>query len=210
MKKLFLILFATTLMVSCGRSKGEQMLYDYQVENFRALNFDLADYNFKIIKFERLKDLKHSDRMKSIKGELAVYFTDNPSQSLIDTLSFKYTKNILNENISGYDDLYKSCQKSVLMAIRNNNFSAELKAEKRRDAAGKKRGEYRLKHIEIESLEYFYEFFSKNPNAIRSEVYQAKYSVKNPVSGSKQTFEKVFYTNPSHTKFIKGEDVKLN
>ncbi len=66
MKKITLLLFGATILASCGKNKGEQMLYDYQQKNVSALNFDLKDLDFKIQKVEKISDIKASDSLRII------------------------------------------------------------------------------------------------------------------------------------------------
>src|SRR5690554_1628006 len=66
MKKITLLLFGATILASCGKNKGEQMLYDYQQKNVSALNFDLKDLDFKIQKIEKISDIKASDSLRII------------------------------------------------------------------------------------------------------------------------------------------------
>src|SRR5690606_900500 len=134
MKKSILVLLVL-LIVSCGKSKEEQMLFDYQQKNVKAMNFDLNDLDFKIQKVEKLANIKVADSMKHLKLEFAKYWTKNPEQSLVDTLSFEYVKSVLNKSIAQQDTLYKLYQESTLLAIRNNNFSNRIEYKRKRDEA---------------------------------------------------------------------------
>jgi hypothetical protein len=208
MKKITLLLLVTTLMISCGKNKSEQMLYDYQQKNVKALNFDLADLDFKIQKVEKIADITAADSLKHLKKEFAEYWKKNPKQSLVDTLSFKYVKNVLNESIAQNDTLYKLYQKSVLTAIRIDDYSYELESKRKRDKAMDDMFSYKKTLAEVETLEDYYNRLSENPDSILSTKYKANYSLKNPMLGNtKQTFDKIFYTNASQTEFIKEEDV---
>ena len=209
MKKITLLLIGTVFMVSCGKNKEEQMLYDYQQKNAKVLNFDLKDLNFKIQKIEKVADINASDTLKVLKRELATYWTKNPEQSLIDTLSFKYVKDILNKSITQQDTLYKSYQELVLSAIRRNAFSDKLRYKRERDNAMDEKLSNEKRLIKIKSLEKYYNQLSENQDSILSSKYKATYSQNNPMLGNtKQTFDKIFYTNSAQTEFIKSESTK--
>lgn len=209
MKKITLLLLGATFMVSCGKNKSEQMLYDYQQKNAKALNFDLNDLDFKIKKVEKVADITASDSIKYLKQEFAEYWTKNPEQSLIDTLSFKYVKNVLNETITQKDTLYKLYQEAVLTAIRIDDFSYELESKRKRDNAMDEMLSYKKILSEVETLENYYNKLSEKPDSILSSKYRAIYSQNNPMLGNaKQTFDKIFYTNSAQTEFVKEESTE--
>ncbi len=210
MKKITLLLLIATLIVSCGKNKGEQMLYDYQQNNVKALNFDLADLDFEIKKVEKVNDIKASDSLKLLKKEFADYWKKGAEQSLVDTLSFKYVKSVLNEAITQKDTLYKLYQEGVLTAIRIDDFSYKLESKRKRDKAMDEMFSYKKTLLEVETLEKYYNKLSEKPDSILSSKYKANYSLKNPMLGNtKQTFEKTFYTNASQTEFTKEEDKNI-
>ena len=210
MKKITLLLLTATLIVSCGKNKGEQMLYDYQQNNVKALNFDLADLDFEIKKVEKINDITASDSLKLLKKEFAEYWKKDAEQSLVDTLSFKYVKSVLNETITRKDTLYKLYQEAVLTAIQIDNYSYELESKRKRDKAMDEMFSYKKTLLEVETLEKYYNKLSEKPDSILSSKYKANYSLKNPMLGNtKQTFEKIFYTNASQTEFIKEEDKNI-
>ncbi len=205
MKKITLLLL-TILTFSCGNNKEEQMLYDYQQKNVKALNFDLKDLDYKVQNIEKVADITAADSIKHLKHELAEYWTKNPEQSLVDTLSFKYVKNVLNESITQQDTLHKLYQQAVLTAIRIDDYSYELESKSKRDKALDEMFTYKKTLSELETLEKYYDKLSEKPDSILSSKYKANYSLKNPILGNaKQTFDKEFYTNAAQTKFVKEE-----
>ncbi len=207
MKKYILLLIVTILLFnSCGRKKSEQMLYDYQQKNLKTLNFDLEDLNFKIHKIEKIKNILAADSLKIIKKELAEYWKKNPEQSLIDTLSFKYVKKIINNSIKQNDTLAKLYQKSLLTAIKLGDYSFKVESKTKRDEVIDELYKNKKLLIKVEELEKYYNKLSVKPDSVISSKYLAKYSMKNPLLGNvKQTFEKFFYSDPVQTKFIKEE-----
>src|SRR5690554_7279391 len=100
MKKITLLLIGAILFISCENNKEEQMLYDYQQKNVKSMNFDLKDLDYKVQEIEKVADITAADSIKYLKQELAEYWTKNPEQSLVDTLSFQYVKNVLNKSIT--------------------------------------------------------------------------------------------------------------
>ena len=206
MKKITLLLIGATILVSCGNSKEEQMLYDYQQKNVKSLNFDLKDLDYNAQKIEKVADITAKDSMKILKKEFAEFWKKNPEQSLVDTLSFQYVKNVLNENITQQDTLQKLYQKAVLTAIKIDDYSYRLESERKRDKAIDEMYDYKETLSKIEKLETRYDDYAKNPDDVLSTKYKALYSLKNPMLGNtKQTFDKYFYTNKTQTEFIKEE-----
>lgn len=206
MKKITLLLIGATVLVSCGNSKEEQMLYDYQQKNVKSLNFDLKDLDYNAQKVEKVADITAKDSMKILKKEFAEFWKKNPEQSLVDTLSFQYVKNVLNENITQQDTLQKLYQKAVLTAIKIDDYSYRLESERKRDKAIDEMYDYKETLSKIEKLETRYDDYAKNPDDVLSTKYKALYSLKNPMlRNTKQTFDKYFYTNKTQTEFIKEE-----
>ncbi len=209
MKKITLLLLVGKLLISCGKSKGEQMLFDYQQKNVKTLNFDLANLDFKINKVEKVNDITATDSMKYLKLELAKYWTTNPEKSLADTLSFEHVKSVLEKNIAYQDTLHKLHQEAVITAIKVNNYSYELESKRKRDEAIDRMFDFKETLSEVEKIEARYNELSKNPESVLSVKYKANYSLNNPMLGNtKQTFDKVFYTNAAQTAFIKEETVE--
>lgn len=207
MRKLLLLLITCTL-ISCGKSKEELMLYDYQQKNARSLNFDLKDLDFKILNIERIKDIKAADSAKYFKEQFAKYWQKNPDETLIDTLSFSYVKNILEESIAYKDTLIDLYNESVLNAIRRGDYYQELESERKYDQEVEEKQSLTKTLSEISILEYKYNNLSKNPDSILSTKYRASYSMKNPLlSDIKQTFDEYYYTDNAQERFIKKEDL---
>ena len=211
MKKIILHVLTALLIVSCGYNKSEQMLYNYHQKDAAALNFDLADLDFKIEKIEKISDITAADSIKHVKKEFAGFWLDNPSQTLIDTLSFPFVKSVINEIIAQDEALYNQYQQAIATATQMSNYTAQLEYELKRDELENKIGSYKQSLSEIEILEKKFNQYSEKPDAILSAKYEAKYSSNNPMlSNTKQSFNKVYYTNVSQTEFIKAESVQVN
>lgn len=185
------------------------MLYDYQQKNVRNLNFDLKDLDFKILKVEKVADVKAADSAKYFKQEFAKYWEKNPDETLIDTLSFDFINNTLDKNITHQDTLIKLYEESVLTAIRIGDYSYELESDRKRNQASDKMQSLLKTRSEIRKIEYQYNKLASNPDSILSTKYRAYYSMINPLlSDIKQTFDAYFYTDNTQSKFIKEEAVK--
>ncbi|ALJ04366.1 hypothetical protein APS56_04080 [Pseudalgibacter alginicilyticus] len=209
MRKSFILLTVAMLLFSCGKSKGEQMLYDYQQKNVKSLNFDLADMNFSINKIEKMSDINASDSLPIIKKEFAEYWNKNPEQSLIDTLSFDYVKKVLTKSIAHQDTMQKLYQEAVLTAIRISDYSYKYESEDKRDKALEKLTDYKIVLNRVNKLEKYYTALSEKPDSILTSKYIANYSINNPMlSNVRQTFDKVLYTNPEQTEFVKEEIIE--
>ncbi|MFC5046340.1 hypothetical protein ACFSTE_04005 [Aquimarina hainanensis] len=206
MKQIASLLIGVFFVVSCGKNKEEQMLYNYQQENAKALNFNLDDLNFEIKKIEKVADITASDTIKELKKELAGIWTKKPKQSLIDTISFSYLKDVLNDAINKQDTLYKAYQESVMTAIRIGDVAYKYESKRKRDNALDEKLSYQKTLSKVNSLEKYHRQLSKKPDSVLSSKYVASYTQNNPMLGNaKQTFDKVFYTDSKQTRFIKSE-----
>jgi hypothetical protein len=65
MKKITLLLALSILLISCGKSKEEQMIYDFQNNiSLKKISVDLKDTDFKIISIEKVKNIIANDSLK--------------------------------------------------------------------------------------------------------------------------------------------------
>jgi hypothetical protein len=206
MNKPILLSLITLFLISCGKSPAEQMLYDYQQKNVGALNFDLNDLDFQIIKIEKVGEVTASDSMAVLKKELAELWKDNPEQSLIDTLSFVYAMEALSGLVNNYERLFELSQEMVLLAIRLDDYADKFEYTRQRDSAIVQMVQYQSELRKISRLEEYYNRLVINPDSVLSVKYRANYALRNPILGNaRQVFNKVFYTNQSQTEFIKEE-----
>lgn len=207
--KNFILFLITCALISCGKNKEEKMLYDYQQKNVKSLNFDLKDLDFKIQKINKVADIRAADSAKYFKRQFAEYWEKNPDSTLIDTLSFKFVKNLLDGRIVQQDTLAKLYQQGVLVAIKVGNYSYELESKRKRDKAIDEKHSLKETLSKIEEIEQKHNEFAKKPDSIISAKYRANYTMKNPLmSDIKQTFDKYFYTDGAQSKLIKEESVE--
>jgi len=179
------------------------MLYDYHQKDASIMNFDLEDLDFKIQKIDKIEEVAAADSLKLLKHKFASIWKKNPEQSLTDTISFKYVKGLLNESIVYQDTLTALYQKSVITAIKVNNYSYELDSKRKRDKAIDEKFDYKETLEEIEKIEQYYNELSKKPDSVLSVKYKATYSLNNPMLNNvKQTFNRVYYTNANQTEFV--------
>lgn len=203
--KIIILIFFTILFISCGNNKEEQMLYDYQQKIVRAGNFDLKDLDFKIQKIEKIANIKASDSLKSLKFQLADSWRENPEQSFVDTLSFGYVKNALQDAIHDSFESISTLQKKTLTAIKLKDYSYQEHSGVMRLKALDDIKFYTENLDKVRVLEEYYKGLAKNPDSVLSTKYNAIYSMHSPMLNVRQTFDRVYYTNAAQTKFVKEE-----
>lgn len=188
------------------------MLYDYQQNTAKALNFDLKDLDFKIQNIEKLSDIKASDSLPYIKEEFVQVWNSEPDQSLIDTLSFDYVKSKLNfviEDTEKEREMLNKLIKSAREISESNSYEGtklEINLREKELKVFNEQMRYVDALLKVKGIEYRYNILAKNPDSILSTKYGAKYSMNNPMLGNtKQTFERIYFTNAAQTKFIKEE-----
>jgi len=204
MKKLVIVIVSVSLF-SCGYNKEEKMLFDYQQENVGSMNFNLKDLNFKIEKIEKVLDITSKDSMQYFKKQYANMWEKDLSEISVDTLTFDYVNNALNEAISMAQknkDSYKE-----LMNITNDSYKL-YDYSKEVEKFTNSEYEFKTLLLNFEKIEKSYNDYAVDPEAILSTKYKAQYSLNNPLLGNtKQNFNKFFYTNKSQTAFILDEDI---
>ncbi len=209
-KVIYLAVIALSFtFVSCGYNKEEKMLHDYvQKGMMKTFNVEISELDFKINNIKKIGVVKASDSMNILKVELATLWKSNPSQELIDTLSFKFVKNVLSKSIKVQDTLYKGYHDLVLLSIKSDNYIDKYKYKQKREKAMKNKLESERGLLKVENIEKKYKIYSKKPDSILQTKYEGVYSIVNPVLKVKQTFDKTFYTNAKGSTFVSSEDKK--
>lgn len=191
MKKLILLSLLVTL-ISCGKSKEEQMMFDYSKESMMSsISIDIEDLDYNIESISKTKDITVSDSLDYLKNELAkMWFPSSYSENDKDTLTFDYV-------IATCDTLKNTYQRILLMSD-YNSYEYETKRDK-----------YIRDQIEAESLKWRYDMYkSADQNDILCSVYKGTYSIKNPMlNNAKQSISKLFYTNNAGDKFVSSESL---
>lgn len=197
MKKLLLTSAIATLLISCGYNQQEQMLYDYENDGFKELlKADIKDIGFKIKEIKKVGEITANDSMQVQKEKLHNIFynggvTYNKDK---DTLSFDYVINS-NKRIS------EAYQKTMLMNIQNDESYLNYDLENKQNEAIEK-------YVYAEGAKKRYEKYKAMNNAKLADVYQATYTIKNPLLNVEQTITKTYYTNKEGNKFIISENSK--
>lgn len=116
--------------------------------------------------------------------------------------------------MNNIDSIINNAEELIQRSIRNNSYLLEYRAKRNRDNAlnVKKeiidwKKEITENLYELESIEKYHDKLSQNPDSILSAKYMAKYSLKNPLLDTRQTFNNLFYTNSKQTEFIKEENI---
>jgi hypothetical protein len=197
MKKLLLTSAIATLLISCGYNQQEQMLYDYENDGFKELlKADIKDIGFKIKEIKKVGEITANDSMQVQKEKLHNIFynggvTYNKDK---DTLSFDY---VINSN----KRIAEAYQKTMLMNIQNDESYLNYDLENKQNKAIEK-------YVYAEGAKKRYEKYKAMNNAKLADVYQATYTIKNPLLNVEQTITKTYYTNKEGNKFIISENSK--
>ena len=192
MKKLSLLL-TVIFMASCGRSHEEQLLYEYQQDNFKSsINVDVEDLNLQIHSIEKVEEIRASDSMEIYRDKLANLWSPDLLPEEKDTLTYRFV-------IRELDTLQKQYQELILGNIRLNREHRNYELKRTRDQVAEA-------HTDAIFWNMVDGIYSKNPDSILSIKYKASYSVNNPMlNNTKQTFDKYFYSNSENSKLIKEE-----
>jgi hypothetical protein len=196
MNKFLLIVGVAILAVSCGKSNGEQMLYNYQQDNVKnGLNMELEDLEFEIKEVKEVGKITAADSARIYEEKLPLmWFGDDVTKEESDTLSFDYV-------LTKLDAMKKSYQEIIIANIKLGEEYKNYEWTKKRDNATDA-------YFEVLEWELAKNSFQKKPDSILSIKYQATYSINNPMlNNSRQTFDKYYYSDPENSNFIKEEMV---
>jgi hypothetical protein len=199
------------ILTACGKNKAEQMLYDYQAENVKAMNFALEDLDFEIGQIEKIGVVTAADSASYYKQQFAELWTGDPvkAEAIADTLSFEYVKEALESAIATQDTLKNLYQEALIAASAGGRYSSESKYRRQRNKAIEDRLSYEKSLSQVKTVEVYYDSFRQNPDSVLSAKYEATYSSLNPLlNNAKQTYNKVFYTNAEQTKFVIAESLQ--
>ncbi|OXA66842.1 hypothetical protein B0A67_22925 [Flavobacterium aquidurense] len=187
------LLLGILLIASCGKSKEEKMLYDYQKAKARSINFNIDDLDFNIKSLDKLNDIKAKDSMAFFQNKLVEYYKTTDKEK--EAISFEYV-------ISQLDTLINSYQELILLRAKAGKSYLNYDDKENRNKFIKEK-------VYVENWKEQYDKYKKNPEVVLSSKYKANYTILNPVmNNAKQTFEKFFFTNSSQTQFIGEENIK--
>jgi len=202
MKKITLLTLLSILLVSCGLSNEEQMLYDYQKQGMlETLNIDIEDLNFNIISVKKVKEIKSSDSLVVLQK----YFDENKNKKIEQMLE---QIDFYNETLAKTKEDLKSTKFESMKELYNENIERyEKEIESFKGVIDLYNGD--CKGTFLEPVLFQINEYKKEPNKILSNKYKGEYSFENPLLNNiKQTFTKYYYTNSDSTRFIKSEDVE--
>ena len=195
MKKLLLL---CVFVLSCGKSKEEQMLIEYVSKGIKYINININDTDFKIISVVKIKDIKAIDSLVFVKEYFELMklekindLKDGLKESREDLK--EYQQKLENETFKSLKELYTHSIKRSKSNIIDKNKYIEL-------YNGDCKGTF------LESTLVKINAFTKKPDSILSTKYIAKYTMTNPLLKIKQTFNKVLYSDTNQSKFIRAED----
>lgn len=192
MKKLALLL-GIFLAASCGKSKEEKMLYEYQKAKATSINFNIDDLDFNIKSLDKLNDIKAKDSMAFFQNKLVEYYKTTDKEK--EAISFEYV-------ISQLDTLINSYQELILLRAKAGKSYLNFEDKENRNKFIKEK-------VYVENWKEQYDKYKKNPEVVLSSKYKANYTILNPImNNAKQTFEKFFFTNSNQTQFIGEENIK--
>ncbi|MBW2961309.1 hypothetical protein [Mesonia aestuariivivens] len=197
MKKLLLIATISTLLISCGRSHEEELLYNYQKDKIKEnINMNIDDLNFEISEINKVEEITAKDSLKFYRDKLVnLWLGEDAEKNKKDTLTYDYV-------LGQLDTLRSRYQGIVLANIKADRAYENYEWEKKRDQMID--AIYDVKIWKNKSDSY-----QKSPEKVVSTKYKASYSINNPMlNDSKQTFDKFYYTNTEDNKFIKEESTK--
>lgn len=198
MKNLLFTIGIAALLTSCGYNKQEQMLYDYVNGNVQKLfNVDVKELNFKVKDIKKVKEITAADSL----AILEPYFEKEKEKAI------KNAKDRI-------DELQKEAghQEYLLTTPDYKEYEDLAKVAKQLIESHKKETELRLKLIEhynsdcksteLEPLANLINEYKTMGNKKLSDVYEATYSIKNPLLKAEQTRTNTYYTNREGTKII--------
>jgi len=195
MRRLLLILGLPFVLISCGKSDGEEMLYKYQEDNVKSgLNMELSDLDFKIIKVKEVGNITAHDSAVIYRKKLVkLWFGEDATKQESDTLTYDFV-------IRRLDSMRSQAQSIILSNIALDKEYENYEWKETRDNATSA-------YLDASSWKIMDDSYRKKPDSILSVKYEANYSMNNPMlNNNKQTFDKYYYSNTEKTMFIKEED----
>lgn len=190
MKKLLLLLLCLVVF-SCGKSKEEQMHFDYEDQVIRDyLNVSATDLNYKLISLNEVRKIKGSDS--------ALFFLNKFRKKYKAAYDFELTPVYFDSLINIYSQGSIACGNLAKLYL-ESNYS---KYSENRD----KQVKYKSWSDDVTLLKNNYDNYSKVSDTLISSEYLIKYSIDNPILNNlKQTHEKYYYTDAAGSKFVRSE-----
>ncbi|WP_347375142.1 hypothetical protein [Aequorivita sp. Q41] len=196
MKKITLLLLGATLMLSCGKSKEEQLIADYA----QTLGDAKMDLNFKMKNLEKVEDITAKDSLEILKS----YFTEKKANKISefqDGINYnkenldKHTKELAetNPNHSSLVELYE-------------RYINEAKSEIERYEQNIKLYEGDCQGTFLEPVLISIKDYEKRGDEILVSKFKANFTMNNPLlNNTKQEITRTYYLDGDRTKVLSTE-----
>lgn len=196
MKKITLFLLGATFLISCGKSKEEQLIADYA----QTMGDAKMDLNFKMKNLEKVEDITAKDSLEILKS----YFDEKRGNKISEFQEGidrnkenldKYTKQLAetNPNHTSLVELYEK-------------YINEAKSEVERYEQNIKLYEGDCKGTFLEPVLISIKDYEKKGDEILVSKFKANYTVNNPLlNNTKQEITRTYYLDGSRTKVLSTE-----
>lgn len=196
MKKITLFLLGATFLISCGKSKEEQLIADYA----QTMGDAKMDLNFKMKNLEKIEDITAKDSLEILKS----YFDEKRGNKISEFQEGidrnkenldKYTKQLAetNPNHTSLVELYEK-------------YINEAKSEVERYEQNIKLYEGDCKGTFLEPVLISIKDYEKKGDEILVSKFKANYTVNNPLlNNTKQEITRTYYLDGARTKVISTE-----
>lgn len=196
MKKITLFLLGATFLISCGKSKEEQLIADYA----QTMGDAKMDLNFKMKNLEKVEDITAKDSLEILKS----YFDEKRGNKISEFQEGidrnkenldKYTKQLAetNPNHTSLVELYEK-------------YINEAKSEVERYEQNIKLYEGDCKGTFLEPVLISIKDYEKKGDEILVSKFKANYTVSNPLlNNTKQEITRTYYLDGARTKVLSTE-----
>lgn len=199
MKKTITIFTIAILLISCGKSKEEQMMYDFNKENYlKSLDMNIDNSDFKIISIEKVKDIttkdsldilqpyfeaKQKEKLSQLDETLRLYKQSlETSKKGLETAKYPEYKELYAKRVSrDENDIRKT--DSIITIYKNDCKGTFLEKT----------------YADIQN-------YKSNPNTVLTTQYKGTYEIKAPAGIMTYTYN--YYTNREGTEFVESEKIK--
>lgn len=182
-------------MVSCGKSKEEQLIADYA----QTLQNTKIDLNFKMISLEKLEDITAKDSLTALKE----YFKEKRDKKILGFSIKKETyKGLLETAKNNLEETPKNHESTVKMYQGHiEEYTKELENVDKSIALydGDCIGTF------LEPVVSSIKDYENRGDEILASKFKAVYSMDNPLLKTKQEITKLYYLNGDRTKVLGTE-----
>ncbi len=196
MKKITLLLLGATLMLSCGKSKEEQLIADYA----QTLGDAKMDLNFKMKNLEKVEDITAKDSLEILKS----YFTKKKANKISEFQDgINYNKENLDKNTKELAETNPNHSSLVELYERYIN---EAKSEIERYEQNIKLYEGDCQGTFLEPVLISIKDYEKRGDEILVSKFKANFTMNNPLlNNTKQEITRTYYLDGDRTKVLSTE-----